>query len=328
LKVLWIIPGKDEGSSFIFSRRQISKLKQLGVEGESYFLTSRTNPLTLYWSRKEVKKIIKRLCPDIIHAQYGSINGLFAVCLKHPKTIISFHGSDLNTVSSLGYIRNRIIKSASRYSLKKSICNIVVSESLKNIIPSKYHYRTFIVPLGVDENEFCPIPRKNAREILGWKQNDYVVLFNGNNPELKRLDIALASIDLVKREFSNARLEILDGTVEPKKIPILLNASNVVLLCSDSEGSPTIIKEAMACNVPIVCTIVGDTKKRLENVTGAVLTDQNPSDIAKSIIHLFSQNDIRLYNLRENFFKQNLSELSLCEETIKIYKKILNSKGK
>jgi teichuronic acid biosynthesis glycosyltransferase TuaC len=325
MKVLWIIPGKGEGSSFIFSRRQISKLKQLGVEGVSYYLTSRTNPFVLLRSYKEVKKIIKELHPDIIHAQYGSINGLFAVCLKHPKTIITFHGSDLNTVSSLGYNHNFIIKSASRFSLKKSICNIVVSESLFNIIPLKYHNRTFIIPLGVDENEFSPMPRENARELLGWNQNDHVVLFNGNNPELKRLDIALASIDLVKKEFSNARLEILDGTIEPKKIPILLNASNVVLLCSDSEGSPTIIKEAMACNVPIVSTIVGDTKKRLENVTGAVLTNQNPSDIANNIIHIFRQNDISLNNLRENFFKQNLSEMGSCEETLLIYKDVLKN---
>jgi teichuronic acid biosynthesis glycosyltransferase TuaC len=328
LKVLWIIPGKGEGSSFIFSRRQVSKLKEMGVEGEIYFLTSRSNPLALYRSRKEVKKIIKELSPDIIHSHYGSINGLFAVCLKHPKTIISFQGSDLNTISSLGFIRNQIIKSASRYSLKRSICNIVVSEELKNIIPSKYHYRSFLIPLGVDENVFIPISREKAREKLGWNQSDLVVLFNGNNPEVKRLDIAIASIDLVKQKFSNARLEIMDGTIEPEKIPLLLNASNVVLLCSDKEGSPMIIKESMACNVPIVSNIVGDTKKRLENVRGALLTAQNPSDIAESIIHFFNQTDSSLYNLRESFFKQNLSEMSLCAETLLLYNNILKTNGK
>jgi teichuronic acid biosynthesis glycosyltransferase TuaC len=328
LKVLWIIPGKGEGSSFIFARRQVSKLKEMGVEGEIYYLTSRTNPLALIRSRKEVKNIIKELCPDIIHAHYGSINGLFAVCLNHPKTIISFHGSDLNTLSSLGYIHNQIIKSASRYSLKKSICNILVSEELKNIIPSKYHYRSFVIPLGVDENVFIPIPREKAREKLGWNQSDLVVLFNGNNPEVKRLDIALASIEIVKQQFSNARLEIMDGTIEPEKIPLLLNASNVVLLCSDKEGSPTIIKEAMACNVPIVSNDVGDTKKRLENVRGALLTNQNPLDIAKSIIHFFSPDDSNKNNLRESFFKQNLSDQNLCKETLLIYKNILKTNGK
>jgi teichuronic acid biosynthesis glycosyltransferase TuaC len=323
LKVLWIIPGNGKGSSFIFSRRQVSKLKEMGVEGESYFLTSRTNPFELLRSRKEVKKIINELSPDIIHAQYGSINGLFAVCLKHPNTIISFQGSDLNSISSLGIIRNLIIQSASRIGLKRSICNIVVGEDLKKIVPLKYHYKSFVIPIGVDENLFKPIPQDRAREMLGWNLTDLVVLFNGNNPEVKRQDIALASITIVKQQFPSARLEILDGTIEPEKIPLLINASNVVLLCSDSEGSPTIIKEAMACNIPIVSNIVGDTKTRLENVNGALLTSQDPSDIANSIIHFFKNNDRSLYDLRDSFFSQNLSEKSLCEETLLIYNNIL-----
>lgn len=326
MKVLWIIPGDGEGSSFIFSRRQIRKLQEMGVEGEVYFLKSRTNPFALFRARKEVKQIMKQLKPDIIHAHYGSINGLFATCIKHPKTVITFHGSDLNNTVSESFIRNKITKLASRYSLKRSVANIIQSQALKDIIPSKYHYKSHVVPLGVDEDVFMPIHREEARETLGWNQQEFVVLFNGNNPKIKRLDIALAAIELIRKQFPTIRLEVLSGAIDPEKIPLMLNASNVVLLCSDSEGSPTIIKEAMACNVPIVSNIVGDTEKRLTNVNGAVLTTQNPMDIANNIMSFLPNTNNNAYNLRESFFSQHLSGTHSCQETLQIYETILKIK--
>ncbi len=326
MKVLWIIPGKGEGSSFIFSRRQIRKLQDMGIEGEVYFLKSRTNIFSLIRARKEVKQIMKHLKPDIVHAHYGSINGLFATCLKHPRTVITFQGSDLNNTSSESFIHNKITKLASRYSLKRTVGNITQSQALIDIIPSKYRHKSYIIPSGVDESVFLPMPRDKAREILGWNQQDLVVLFNGNNPKIKRLDIALAAIEIVIQQFPTARLEVLSGDVDPEKIPLMLNASNVVLLCSDSEGSPTIIKEAMACNIPIVSTIVGDTEIRLKDVSGAILTDQNPMDIAHSIMSFLPNSSNNAYNLRESFFSQHLSGTHSCQETIQIYETILKTK--
>lgn len=327
MKVLWIIPGDGEGSSFIFSRRQIRKLQEMGVEGEVYFLKSRTNPFSLFRARKEVKQIMKHLKPDIVHAHYGSINGLFTTCLKHPKTVITFQGSDLNTTVSESFLRNKITKLASRYSLKRTVANLTQSQALKDLIPSKYHYKSHVIPLGVDEDVFTPMPRDKARATLAWNQQDLVVLFNGNNPKIKRLDIASAAIELTRKQFPTTRLEVLSGAMDPEKIPLMLNASNVVLLCSDSEGSPTIIKEAMACNVPIVSNIVGDTEKRLTNVKGAILTTQDPQDIAKHLVEFFRQVDNNpTYNLRESFLSQHLSGTESCQKTIQVYKTILNSK--
>ena len=326
MKILWIIPGTGDGSSFIFSRRQISKLMDMGVEGEIYFLKSRTNPFVMYGALNEVKKIVRDLQPDIVHAHYGSINGLFTTCLKHPKTIITFQGSDLNNTTSESFLRNKITKWASHYSLKRSVCNITQSEALHRIIPSKYHNKSFVIPMGVDESVFLPIPREKARKAMGWDQNEFVILFNGNNPKIKRIDIALASLELVKRQYPNTRLEVLSGSVNPDEMPLIINASNVVLMCSDSEGSPTIIKEAMACNVPIVSNIVGDTQKRLKDVNGAILTTQNPLDIANCLVSLLTNEDVSLYNLRDSFISQHLSATYSCNETLKIYKRILNTK--
>lgn len=322
MKVLWIIPGKDEGSSFVFSRRQVIKLKELGVEGEIYFLQSRTNPFSLHTARKDVKNILNTLKPDIVHAHYGSINGFFTMSLGHPKTIVTFHGSDLNATSS-NTIRNFLTKRASAYCYRNNACNIVVSDLLKDKIPSKYHAKTFVIPIGVDENLFKPMPQLEARKLLGWNSEEKVIIFNGNNPKVKRLDIALKVLEIVKKQFVNTRLEVLSGDVAPERIPLLLNASDVLLLCSDTEGSPMIVKEAMACSLPIVSNIVGDTEQRLANVMGAKLSNQNPENLAENIIHIFNTPSRDSFNLREQFIGQNLSESYLSKEVIKVYQKVL-----
>lgn len=325
MKVLWIIPGKNEGSSFIFSRRQVSRLKEMGVEGATYFLSSRTNPMSLIRSAREAKQILINLKPDLVHAHYGSVNGFFALRLGHPKTIITYHGSDLNDTSSVGFLRKFLSNKASKYCVKNSACNIVVNEDLKNNVPEKYRDKTVVIPMGVDENVFKPMPRDEARALLGWNKEEKVILFNANDPVVKRLDIALASIEKVKNKLPHARLEVLKGSVDPEKIPLLLNASDVLLLCSDHEGSPMMIKEAMACNLPIVSTVVGDTQQRLEHVHGALLTKQHADDIAKSLIKILEENNRESYNLRESFISQNLSESAICSEIKSLYEKIVSN---
>ena len=273
---------------------------------------------------REVRQIIQNEHTDIVHALYGSVNGYFAIKLGHQATVVTFQGSDLNGSSNVNFIRNYLTLKASAVCYKKSISNIAVSEALKNKIPEPYQSKTIVIPTGVDEDIFKPIPRDEAREKLRWKQDEKVVFFNGNNPGVKRLDLALEVIELVKKEFPTARLEILDGSINPENIPLMLNASDVLLLCSDNEGSPTVVKEAMACNIPIVCNVVGDTRERLENVKGALLTSQNPDELANKIIEIFSAKDTGSYNLRESFIEQKLGQRSGCEKIIAIYENIVN----
>jgi len=62
-----------------------------------------------------------------------------------------------------------------------------------------------------------------------------------------------------------------------------LNASDIVLLTSLYEGSPTIIKEALACNVPIVSVDVGDVSKRIQGIEGCYLALPEPDDLATKL---------------------------------------------
>ena len=294
------------------------------MNGRTYFLSSRTNIFSILNSRREVKNICKEFHPDIVHAHYGTINGFFALTLGIKKSVVSFMGSDLNPVASVGKIRDLIAKKASEYCYKKSSANITVSQSLKELIPEKFHFKTYVIPVGVNEELFKLTAKSMAREKLGWNLQEKIILFNGNNPSVKRLDIAEETLNLVKNTFPETRLEVLSGGINPEDMPWYVNASDVVLMCSDSEGSPGIIKEAMSCNVPVVSNEVGDTKQRLQNVNGAILAEKNPENLAEGIIKIFNS-DIKNFNLREQLISQGLTETLLSEQVISIYNQLLSA---
>jgi len=64
---------------------------------------------------------------------------------------------------------------------------------------------------------------------------------------------------------------------------LLMNAVDLVLMTSFTEGSPQFIKEAMACNCPIVSTDVGDVKDVIKNTKGCYITSYIPEDVATKI---------------------------------------------
>ena len=80
-------------------------------------------------------------------------------------------------------------------------------------------------------------------------------------------------------------LILLELSEEYKRheVNFLLNACDLLLMTSIREGSPQVIKEAMACNCPIVSTEVGDVKDIIGNTKGCFITSHDPIDVAKKI---------------------------------------------
>lgn len=67
------------------------------------------------------------------------------------------------------------------------------------------------------------------------------------------------------------------------QMPAYFNAADVIILTSFWEGSPNVIKEAMACNCKIVAVNVGDIKETIRNTPGCFVTGFNKTDIANKI---------------------------------------------
>jgi glycosyltransferase involved in cell wall biosynthesis len=136
----------------------------------------------------------------------------------------------------------------------------------------------------VDLDLFRPMDREACRRELGWTGPERVVLFNANNPALKRLDLAQAAVRRLNEQGMPVRLEVLAGGITPDHMPVLMNAADALLLCSDQEGSPTMVKEAMACTLPVVSSDVGDVQQRLRDVRPGDVVEQAVEPLAGALM--------------------------------------------
>jgi glycosyltransferase involved in cell wall biosynthesis len=141
--------------------------------------------------------------------------------------------------------------------------------------------RAFVIPNGVDTERFRPISKIEAREKIGYPVGKRLIVFisSPNRPE-KNIELAWKAIKSLK----NKNIELLHVYDIPnEKIPFYLNAADALLLTSRWEGSANVVKEAMACNCPIVSTNVGDVKWVLGQTEGCYITKSDFTDIVEKI---------------------------------------------
>lgn len=318
-KILNIIPKSDSPSSFIFSKRQVEDIRKIGFEVEIFYLYTTISFFGLFNEFKRLKKLVEIFKPDIIHSHYGTITSYISSKIKNVPLVITFQGSDLNFTKDISWPREKLGKILSKISAKKATKIICVSKSLYNNLKIGKE-KTIVLPSGIDISIFKEIDKIECKKKLNLLTAENYIFFNANNPKVKRLDIALEVIQNVKD--LNFKLLSLSGNVDPNDIPIYLNASSLLLLCSDSEGSPMVIKEAMACNLPIISVDVGDVKSRISDVENCFIVAQNVYEIEKKIRYI-CENKILNSNGRNKLIEEGIDSVSVANVIAKIYLKIL-----
>lgn len=322
IRVLWILPGKEEDAgTMVFSRRQIYDLKEKGIDGKIFFFNTCLKIKNLRNEFLRYQNSKKKYKPDIVHSHYGTISAFLGLMFRKCPYIITFQGSDLNKTPSDGFFRDLFGRKLSLIAAKKADKIICMSERLKKQLPEKLHNKTEVIPFGIDIEHFKPINIFEARKYLSWTSDEKVILFNGNNPKVKRLDLAKKVEKIVKNTIPNVRLFVLEGKTNPEDIPYFINASNVLLLCSDNEGSPMMIKESMACNLPIVANDVGDVAERIRKTDHCYLVKQNVIELANAIIQVLKSD--KKTNGREIIQIQNLSNKKIVPKVKKLYEELL-----
>jgi teichuronic acid biosynthesis glycosyltransferase TuaC len=302
LRVLFVIPGEERGSSMIFARRQAHSLAREGVlpgevQVECFHLRSRTSPAALVREYFRLRAHIARFQPELVHAHFGTVTAMLAALAAGRRTLaITYRGGDLNWPPSTGPARSLPALSLkvrsclgcllSQLAALRARLIVCVSERLRQRLWWRRD-RAVVLPSGVDGELFRPEARDAARARLGWLPLARVVLFNaGHDPQNKRLDLALAAAAAARRRWPDLRLEILDGEVDPERVPTLMNASDCLLVTSDTEGSPTVIQEALACGVPIVSVDVGDAVERIRGVTHSRIVERDAEALGRALADL------------------------------------------
>jgi teichuronic acid biosynthesis glycosyltransferase TuaC len=273
-----------------FIEQQILGLKRSGLDVDVMHVDRGERGMRAYFTiGAELQSRIEEFQPDVVHAMYGGVLAERVTCIvKDRATVVSFCGSDLLGELLSGSMR-RIISEygilASHIAARRAVGIVVKSHNLEAALPASVsRSKVRIIPNGIDLQRFRPLDQVDCRNKLRWDPNKFHVLFptNGGDP-CKRLYLAQAAIDEANRSGLNAELHQLRG-VPHEGVPIWLNASDVVLLTSLHEGSPNIIKEALACDRPVVSVDVGDVRERISGIEGCHIAAPDPDDLGVKLV--------------------------------------------
>jgi glycosyltransferase involved in cell wall biosynthesis len=319
LRVLSVIPGGNGSASMIFAKRQAQSLVMEEIENRNFFLASRTAPWWLWLEILRFRRKIQEFQPHVVHAHFGTMTALFCAVATRLPLVITFRGSDLNPCPSMSWMRSFVGRLFSHLAAIRARHIICVSLQLRRRLWWRRN-QISVIPTGVDTDVFQPLPRNAARRELGWSVDDSIVLFNaGQTPAVKRLDLAEAAVAAARRKAPAVRLVVLNGSTDPRLLPLMMNAADCLLLTSDWEGSPTVVQEALACNLPIVTVDVGDVRQRLHGVEASAIVPRNTVALAQAIVAMVTPSQ------RSNgrAFTGEISLRAIAPRVVDIYRTVL-----
>ena len=173
-----------------------------------------------------------------------------------------------------------------------------------------------IIPNGIDFLQFYPIDKTAARKQLNIPLDLKIVLF-ACNPDRIEKNYKLAEDAVKSLRNSKVALKVVYD-VNQQILNKYYNASDVILLTSFHEGSPNVIKEALACNRVIVSTDVGDVSQNIQNIKGCSICSFDPKDVAEKIKEAFKNE-----NSTGRISIINLDNKVIAEKIINIYNQLL-----
>jgi len=293
-------------------KRQGESLVKKGLDVE-YYVIKGEGFLKYIKGIFEISRLLRNNDYDIIHGHYNYIGWLVSFNKKIP-FVVSFMGSDLLKRKQLpGNVFNSLINRRIFNNAGWMICK---TEELRNKIPNSNSVS--IVPNGVNMNIFFPVEKKTAKEKLNLSVNKKYILFIGTKEKaVKNYPLAKEAVD----GLNDNEIELINiFYVTQEKLNLYYNAVEALLLTSDFEGGVNVVKEAMACNCPVVSTYVGDVKLRLRNVTNSYICTNDANEITTKLKLLLANNSRT--NGRDEIIKQKLTDEDIADQLIEIYNEV------
>jgi D-inositol-3-phosphate glycosyltransferase len=312
----------------------------------------------------------KGLNYDIIHSHYW-MSGLAGISLKEAWNIPLVH-----MFHTLGEMKNRVAKNSSekegkyRLDVEKKLleeADRIVAATLAERAQLEWLYKADvskirIVPPGVDVSHFYPIPVDEAREFIGVKPDDQMVLFVGRIEPLKGVDILIQAMSCLNlREIiSNkpisltiiggdpdvnpadmsaemARLQkmsndlcmgnmvVFIGKRDQATLPYYYSSADVVVMPSHYESFGMVALEAMACGTPVIASQVGGLAFLVQDgVTGYHVPDDDPGELCGRLKELLGDRKLRdTLGIQANKYAQWYAWEKIADQIVLLYMDIL-----
>jgi len=310
----------DENPLFgVVVKEQIESLRKIGGIVDVHFINARKFGRFEYLrAAKEIRNISENY--DIIHCHHPYSAFITLSIARVKKPVVTSFLSVLEGRSKFPFVEKLFYS----HILKKSTAFIVKHDPY---IGDKYPNKGFYVPNGVSMDFFTPCFESHSEvcKRIGVSPKNYALFVSARTifrPE-KRYDIFKKTIATVNKRY-NLELHELHLTKAPRNlVPFYYMASQLHLLTSDFEGSPNSVKEALACNLPIVSTNVGNVKSMIGNIHGCYVSDSNdPNDLAELVAKVIQSSNS--FNGRRFLEENGLTMNKTASKLHEIYENILS----
>ncbi len=280
---LWPTEADPGYGSFV--KAQMDSLRPLGVDFDVLFINGQESRWNYLRAVGQMRRQLRSTRYDLIHAHFA-LSGWVARLQWRAPVVVSFMGDDvLGRPKRSGRITlyGRFLR-VSSFILARFVSAVIVkSRQMKATLRLN---SARVIPNGVDLDVFRPMDCAEARRSLGLDLGRKYVLFPYNPAEERK------RFDLIQRAVARAReqvpaLEILTVRGVPQaRMPLYLNAADMLVLASLVEGSPNAVKEAMAVNLPVITVDVGDAAELIGETEGCCLVARTAEALAEKIVEV------------------------------------------
>ena len=264
-------PAEPEFGCFV--RDQVDDLRALGIAVDVLAFDGRPKRSRYVGAGRRLRTRLRLRRYDIVHAHYGLTGAVAASQLRTP-VVTTFHGSDAwipwqRTVSRLVARRTQPI----------AVAPVIADSIGARGAP--------VIPCAVDLHLFAPVDRDEARRALGWPRDRHCILLpaaRGDTTKVFRKQVHLfdAAVDRLRAEVPGAFAASLDG-LSREGVALAMNAADVAVMTSLWEGAPVGVKEALACQTPVVSVVVGDVPDVVHGLPGCAIVPRDPAALAAAV---------------------------------------------
>ncbi len=260
-------PGAEDFGTFVYD--EVRALRSIGVGVDVFYVNGRANKANYLLALPGYWRHLARRAYDLVHAHYA-LSGVVARLQWGKPLVVTFHGNEvaITFTAPLSRVLVRMVDGV-----------IATSRWVERHLGRP---ADAIIPPGVDFDLFRPVDKAEARRLLGLPLDRRQVLFVGQMRPDKRVWVIEEAVQ--RLQARGWPVDFLVATGQPHdRIPLYMNAADVLVLVSEAEGSPMVIKEAMACNLPIVTGDLGDAREVIGDTPGCFFCDRTVEGTAAAI---------------------------------------------
>ena len=331
MRVLVVVSGNHERVA-PFVVEQAEALQKAGCDIQM-FLVEGHGAHGYLRNLGRLKTAIRQFHPDVVHAHFG-LCGLICTLQHKVPVVVTYHGSDINDRRILPlsriamrcaahniFVSRRLMEKAYLFSQRRrQQVNKSTSQQVNKSTRKRsrgFEVCSSVIPCGVDTTIFHPILREEACRIMQLDPAKHYVLFAGAfDNEVKNPKLAKEACALVP-EITLLELKGYKRT----EVAMLMNAVDCLLMTSHSEGSPQVVKEALACGCPIVSVDVGDVKEITNGIEGCyIATDDNAATLSMLLCKSIQRHE-RATGL-DYIIRQQLDNPSIAHRLVSLYNRL------